>query len=204
VTDAFGDEATKFVADHANQADPFFLYVSFTGPHSPYPQAKEQDLAEFDSTSLSGFRKNAAALTYAVDRNVGHILDRVSDPDGNGDTSDSIADNTIILFLNDNGAPSPIDPQAGGQVVHDNSPLRGFKNNGWEGAVRVPMMIRAPGVDPGVYDEMVSALDFLPTFVQAAGGTPDANLDGVDLMPYLEGTQTGPVHDKARLAHGRE
>jgi autotransporter-associated beta strand protein len=196
LTDAFGDESSRFIAENANQANPFFLYTAFNGPHSPYTQAKQSDLDQFASTSLTGLRKNVAALTYGDDRNIGTILDRLEDPNGDGNTSDSVADNTIVIFVNDNGAPPPEDPQAMGQVVHSNGPLLGHKSGAFEGGVRIPMIIRAPGVDPAIVNEMVSTLDFFPTLVKAAGGVPSANLDGVDLMPLLSGDQVGPVHDK--------
>ena len=196
LTDAFGDESSRFISENANKENPFFLYTAFNGPHSPYTQAKQSDLDQFASSSLTGLRKNVAALTYGDDRNIGAILDRLEDPNGDGSTSDSVADNTIVIFVNDNGAPPPEDPQAMGQVVHSNAPLLGYKSGAFEGGIRIPMIVRAPGVDPAIVDEMVSTLDFFPTIVKAAGGVPGANLDGTDLMPLLTGEQTGPIHDK--------
>ncbi|MCC6494488.1 MAG: sulfatase-like hydrolase/transferase [Pirellulales bacterium] len=195
-TDALGDEASRFISTHANEVNPFFLYVPFNSPHSPYDKAKEQDLAEFDGTSLTGFRKNAAALTFGMDRAIGNILDRLDDPDGDGDMSDSIADNTIVVFLNDNGGAPPTDPLAAGQQVHDNGVLRGWKGSTWEGGIRTPMLMRVPGVSAGVFNPMVSSLDLYSTFLAAAGETSlPANLDGANLLPFVEGAQTGPVHD---------
>jgi autotransporter-associated beta strand protein len=196
LTDAFGDEASRFIAQNANQEKPFFLYTAFNGPHSPYTQAKQSDIDEFASTSLTGLRKNVAALTYGDDRNIGAILDRLDDPNGDGDQSDSIADNTIVIFVNDNGGPPPDDPQAQGQVVHSNGTLRGYKSQSFEGGIRVPMIIRAPGVAPAVVNEMVSTLDLFPTLIKAAGGQAASYLDGTDIMPLLQGNHVGPVHDK--------
>jgi autotransporter-associated beta strand protein len=196
LTDAFGDEASRFIATHANQASPFFLYFTFNAPHLPYTQAKQQDLDEFASTSFDyPYRKNAAALTYGMDRNIGYILDRINDPNGDGNQSDSIADNTIVVFTNDNGGNTPSDPVANNQMVHDNTPLRDYKGSGFEGGIRVPMMIRMPNVAGGVSNEPVISLDLLPTFLAAGGGTIVPNLDGENLMPLLQGTQTGAVHD---------
>ncbi|MCA9261609.1 MAG: sulfatase-like hydrolase/transferase, partial [Planctomycetales bacterium] len=188
LTDAFGDEASAFVANHATDADPFFLYVPFTSPHSPYDLAKEQDLALFDDTSLTGNRKNIAALTYAMDRAIGNIMARVEDPNGDGDTSDSIADNTMVVFFVDNGGRVPVSN-------HNNFPLRGYKAQDFEGGIRVPFMFSGPGVTPGVFDEMVSTMDLYPTFVEAAGGANTTGTEGVDLMPFLSGAQDGPVHE---------
>src|SRR5690606_34031052 len=117
--------------------------------------AKQQDLAEFDGTSLTGLRKNVAALTYAMDRAVGNVLNRIDDPNGDGDTEDSIADNTIVVFVNDNGGRLPLD----GQSLSSNGPLKGFKGDAWEGGIRIPYMIKAPGLAPSVFDQPVSTID---------------------------------------------
>jgi autotransporter-associated beta strand protein len=193
-TDAIGDEASKFVANNANQAQPFFMYVPFTAPHAPYDAAKAQDLALFDSTSLTGIRKNVAALTYAMDRAVGNIIARVNDPNGDGNQDDSIADNTIIVFANDNGGEQPL-PSYGNVAGHDNGPLLRWKGTAWEGGIRVPMIVNMPGGGTGVYNEMVSTLDLMPTFLAAAGVPLPNNLHGENLAPFLSGQQTGPVHD---------
>lgn len=188
LTDAFGDEASRFIADHAGEDDPFFLYVPFTAVHGPYHQAKADDLEVFEDTSLTGDRKNAAALNYGMDRAVGNILSRLEDPNGDGDMGDSVSDNTIVMFINDNG---------GREIngIHDNTPLRGYKGGGFEGSIRVPYLIKAPGIDPGVFDQAVSTLDVFPTLVKAAGGELPENTDGADLLPYLSGVQTGEVHE---------
>ena len=196
ITDAHGDEASKFIATHANQANPFFMYVPFTAPHSPYDQAKASDLAQFDSTSMTGYRKNTAALTYAMDRAVGNIMARVNDPNGDGNTSDSIANNTIIVFTNDNGGDGPGDPVTNGEMVTNNFPLRDYKASLFEGGIRVPMLIKAPGATPGNNNQVVSSLDFFPTFLNAAGVANPGNLDGIDVMPFLTGQQAGVMHDE--------
>ncbi len=191
VTDAFGDEASRFIASHANDVDPFFLYLPFTSPHSPFSEAKQQDLNEFNGTSLVGQRKTIAALKFAMDRAVGSVLDRISDPNGDGDLSDSIADNTIVVFASDNG----------GTPNHDNGVLDGFKGDAFEGGTRVPFLIRIP--DPanpgqflsGEYANPVSTLDLFPTFVAAAGAAMTTPTDGVDLTPFLTGAQSGTPHE---------
>lgn len=185
LTDAFGDEASQYIAAHAGDAEPFFLYLAPNSPHNPF-EAKAADLAQFNNTSLSGTRKTIAAMTYALDRAVGNVLARLDDPNGDGDLSDSIADNTIVIFTNDNG---------GASIDYSNGPLAGLKGSAGEGGVRVPTLIRAPGLASGTYDQQISTLDFFATFVAAAGGVPASNLDGVDLLPYLNGTAGGVPHE---------
>jgi autotransporter-associated beta strand protein len=119
-------------------------------------------------------------LSYGMDRNVGRIIDTLKDPNHDGDQSDSVYDNTIIMFMNDNGAPSD---------EGSNSPFVGFKGTSWEGGIRVPFFIKMPGQTTKiVYDKPVTAFDVLPTFVAAAGGDPTQfATDGHNLLPQLTG-----------------
>ncbi len=193
-TDSIDDEASQYIAQHANQANPFFMYVPFTAPHEPFDQAKQQDLAQYDDSGLTGDRKDVAALMTSLDRAVGNIMTRLTDPNGDGNTSDSVANNTIIVFANDNGGQAP-DSTTQNQIVQDNGNLRGYKGQGWEGGIRTPMLIHLPGGPTGVFDQPVTTLDMMPTFLAAAGAPLPANLDGKNLLPYLEGQQTGVIHD---------
>lgn len=182
LTDAFGDEASKYIADHAGAASPFFLYAPLNAPHSPY-QTKAQDYAQFPN--LSGTRRSIAAMTLAMDRAIGAILDRIDDPNGDGDLSDSVADNTVVLFLNDNG---------GANSSYNNGPLAGYKASGWEGGIRTPMLVRGAGLVPGVFDQPVTALDIFNT-VESIANAPLSTTNGVNLLPFLKGESTGPVHE---------
>jgi autotransporter-associated beta strand protein len=190
LTDAFGDEASRFVAQHADDANPFMLYLPFNAPHYPNTHIKATDMAEFHNSTLPRLRKITASLTFGMDRNIGEVLDRLDDPNQDGNTADSIRNNTIIVFVNDNGGDKPLPD---GQT-YDNGVLRDYKGSHWEGGIRVPYMISAPGVAPGVVHDMVSSLDIFPTLLAAAGEST-AGYDGVNLLPRLTGQQTGPVHD---------
>lgn len=189
LTDAFGEEAADFINRHAEDENPFFLYVSLNAPHAPF-QAKQQDLDRF--SGLSEGRQELAAMTYALDRAVGDITGALAD---NG-----LNDDTIVVFLNDNGGPGP------SVAPYNNAPLRGAKGSLWEGGVRVPMLIRAPGLEAGTYDDPVISLDLMSTFVDAAGGDPDQlDTDGTDLLPFLSGEVAGDPHELLfwRSAGGR-
>ncbi len=171
VTDVFGDEAAAFIERHHADPSPFFLYLSFTAPHGPY-QAREDDLALFPE--LSGTRRTIAAMVYAMDRAIGTVLDKLAEH--------GIDDETMVVFTNDNG----------GTPDNDNTPLRGVKGNTWEGGIRVPFLLKVPGVPGGADSDMpITALDVVPTLIRAAGGEMDPLFDGVDLMPYLTGEQPG-------------
>ncbi len=178
LTDAFGEEAADFIARHAGDEEPFFLYVSPHAPHVPH-DAKQVDLDRFADIADPA-RRAIAAMNYGLDRAVGDITSALA--------ANGIEDNTIVVYLNDNG----------GYFVgpFDNFPLRGHKRSTWEGGIRVPFMIKAPGLTPGTYDAPVSSLDLMSTFVVAAGGDVNAlETEGTDLMPYLTGDVAGDPHE---------
>jgi arylsulfatase A-like enzyme len=97
---------------------------------------------------------------------------------------------TVVIFLSDNGCAGYIN---GGCT---NAPLEGAKATPWEGGLRVPFVIAAPGRLPAgrVDGRIVSSLDVLPTAVAMAGAAKPANLDGVDLFPGLAGRRRGDFH----------
>ncbi|MGJ8679475.1 sulfatase-like hydrolase/transferase [Paraglaciecola sp.] len=182
LTDVLAAEANNFMERQVKQDKPFFAFMSFNAVHTPM-EADPADLAKFPK--LKGHRKTVAAMTLALDRASGAIMDKL--------TELGVADNTIVVFTNDNGGPTD-------KNASDNAPLSGSKSNHLEGGVRVPYVIKWPGkVKAGeTYPYPVSTLDLLPTFFAAAGGdlTPISNLDGVDLLPYLNGSKTGRPHQE--------
>ncbi len=201
VTDVFGDQSVDYIRDKtANDSDPFFLYTSFTAPHTPM-QAIPSDLAFIDSLNEPGFtgnRRTYAAMQYAMDRNVGKILDAIEDPNNDGDTSDSIAEDTLILFINDNGG----DCCDSGPNSSDNGDLRNGKGSQFEGGMRVPMIVAGGGVNVAargtVSADLVHSVDLVPTaFVGAGGGVLGGSevIDGANLLPYINGQMAGVAHE---------
>ncbi|MEQ9289680.1 MAG: sulfatase [Cyclobacteriaceae bacterium] len=179
MTDILVDETVAFV--ERNREQPFFAYLSFNAVHTPM-QSLEEDLQQF--SSLTGKRKTLAAMTLAMDRAVGRLLNKLDEL--------GIAENTLIVFTNDNGGPS----DTNGSV---NDPLSGTKANHLEGGIRVPFLMSWPGkIKPNTnFHHPISTLDLLPTFLNAAGGEASkvVGLDGVDLMPFLNEEKNGPPHD---------
>ncbi len=120
---------------------------------------------------------------YAVDRGIGHIVEALNDPNKDSDQSDSIMDNTLIVFLSDNGGKIL---QAG-----NNAPLLDDKGSTHEGGIRVPMFMHWPGTvsADAVFDHPVLALGFYPTFAKLAEASiPERKeLDGKDIWNDLLG-----------------
>ncbi len=179
LTDELSNEAVDFVI--RNQSKPFFLYLAYNAPHSPL-QASEKYLQRFTHIA-DPKRRTYAAMVSAVDDGVGRIL---AELDRQG-----LSDNTLVFFLSDNGGP-----ESNGS---SNTPLRGFKGALYEGGMHVPFAVRWPGRIPAgkTYENPVSSMDILGTMVGLTGVSiaADRPLDGVNLLPYLNGEKIGNPHD---------
>ena len=179
LTHAFSDEAVQFLETHRD--DPFFLFLSYNAPHTPM-EAPEAEIARFAAIA-DPKRRTYAAMVSALDAGVGQVLQKLEDL--------GLAEETLVFFLSDNGGPT----RANGSA---NTPLRGAKSDVWEGGWRVPFVLRWSGrLKGGVeYAKPVSSLDIMATMVALAGASvsPDRPLDGVNLIPFLEGEQRGMPH----------
>ncbi|GEA13683.1 sulfatase [Alteromonas sp. KUL49] len=181
LTDVLADETISFIEAQAKADKPFFAFVSFNAVHTPM-DAIEEDLAAFPS--LEGNRQTVAAMTKALDRASGAILDKLK--------ALGLDENTIVVFTNDNGGPTD-------RNASSNLPLSGSKSNHLEGGIRVPMIVKWPEqyTAGATYDYPVSLLDLFPTFYAAANGDVSSlnDVDGVDLHPYISGENTARPHD---------
>lgn len=182
-TDILTDAACEIVADRAQrgaEAPPFFLHLAYLAAHLPQ-QAKPDDLARY--AHLDPTRRMAAAIIHNLDENIGRLMQSIQD---NG-----MDDRTLLFFLSDNGGEPPI-------LGTSNGPLRGQKFDLYEGAIRVPFLARWPGHIPAAtqFEPMVHVTDIFPTALAAAGHKPSGELDGVDLLPILQGKITGRPHER--------
>jgi arylsulfatase A-like enzyme len=178
LTDALEREAVAFVDRNAN--NPFFLYLAFNAVHTPM-HARPQDEAKFSSIKDQTRRKYAAMLSR-MDEAIGKVHERL--------VAHGIVNDTLVFFISDNGGP-PVNGSSNGV-------LNGHKATTWEGGVRVPFLVSWPGKLPEgkKYDKPVIQLDIAPTALAAANvNFSDAGFDGVNLLPYLTGINTGSPHD---------
>jgi len=181
LTDRLTDEALKQI-DAAGDR-PFFLNLCYHTVHTPI-EGKPELVERYRAKLRPGLRhQNAAyaAMVHSLDENVGRLLERL---ERNG-----LAERTVVVFTSDNGGY--INPFRR-QVVTNNHPLRSGKGSLYEGGIRVPLLIRWPGVTPAgaVSDEPVSSIDLYPTILEMAGlsGDPkhNATVDGHSLVPLLK------------------
>lgn len=172
ITDALSREAVNFINKaNSKQDTPFFLYLAYNAPHVPLEATKE-DLAKF-SHIKDKKRRTYVAMVYAVDRGIKRIVETLK--------NNEQFDNTLIVFLSDNGGK-----RKWGGV---NEPLKEGKGSAHEGGHRVPMMMHWPkGFTAGQkYSYVTSAMDFYPTFAALAGAELPVGktLDGEDLSEHI-------------------
>ena len=184
LTDVLTDRAIDFIEKPTDE--PFFLYLAYNAPHTPL-QAP-QELIDKYSTVEDRKRRIYLAMVDSLDQNIGRVLDALDES--------SLADNTVIFFLSDNGGRSGKPPEGNHA---DNSPLRGAKDSFYEGGIHVPFVASWPAMWPEghTYDPMVISLDIASTVLKLANATsedPDRPVDGVDLDPFLRGAEEGPPH----------
>lgn len=173
LTDVFTDKAVEFIKESKK---PFMLYLAYNAVHTPM-QALQSDLDRFKGHP----RQKLAAMTWALDRGVGKVIEALK--------ASGKYENTLIFFLSDNG----------GTTINTSSnyPLKGFKGNKFEGGHRVPFFVVWKGKVPAgeSFDRLSSSLDIFATAVDAAGITSTPKpLDGVSLLPFLNGGKKGDPH----------
>lgn len=193
LTDRLTTEALQWLDGVGEQ--PFFLYLPFFNPHRP-TQAKEAYIQRFQNRLKDGYPQQNpinAGMIYSLDENVGRIMAYLEEK--------GLAENTLVVFTSDNGGNHYADtPQK-----TSNHPLRAGKGSAYEGGIRVPMVVRWPGVvAPGKVSEVpVSGMDLFPTLAEAVGlslaSEQQAQLEGASLLPLLN--QTGPLQRQALYWH---
>ncbi len=184
--------AIRFIRDAVKSGEPFFVWWNGTRMHF-ITHVKDE------LRGISGQDEYGDGM-IEHDMHVGQLLDLLDEL--------GIADNTIVQYGTDNGPHKNTWPDAA------SSPFRGEKNTNWEGGWRTPSMIRWPGhIEAGsISNEIISGLDWLPTFVAAAGNdnikeellkgkkigdkTFKVHLDGYNMLPHLIGKEKdGPRHE---------
>lgn len=180
----------NYISSKANSGTPFFTYFSLNAPHAPItPPASA-------NSGYTGPNAAYANFVYSVDQAVGKVLDTLNDPNHDGDTSDSIANNTLIVFTADNGASKDFSfADSPGKI--NGVPLRGDKNTIYEGGMRVPFVAQWAGHIPAatVNNHPIELNDFMATAASITGTTLPTNAaqDSVNILPELLGTATTPV-----------
>ena len=183
LTDRLTSEAIKVLSQTGTNS--FFLYLAHHSPHTPI-EAKAEDIKYFTKKLRPGMQHQNptyAAMIKNLDANIGRVLEHLK--------LNHHDQNTIVIFTSDNGGYIGIDSRLKEKIpVTDNFPLRSGKSTCYEGGLRIPLVIRWPGITkPGsVCHEPVLLTDIFPTLLAATQipGPRTNTCDGIDLMPLLK------------------
>jgi len=181
LTDLFADRAVSTIESLTRAAAPFFISLHFNAPHWPWegPHDVEEArrltergagaIVHYDGGSLATY----AQMVLAMDAGIGRVLGALERA--------GVAENTIVVFTSDNG----------GERFSDTWPFSGKKTELLEGGIRVPAIVRWPGVVAAgaTSDQTIMSMDWLPTLLAAAGLNPDPSSppDGIDIGAQLRG-----------------
>lgn len=183
LTDLLTDRAIQYVK--RPHTKPFYLSLHYTAPHWPWEGPKDRAFSNVMKYGPVGFRAGGSLQVYAemmksLDAGIGRVLDVLK--------ATGLERNTLIIFTSDNG----------GERFSYNWPFRGAKMDLYEGGVRVPAIVRWPGVTTAgeVSDQPVITMDWSATMIAAVGSKPDAKfpLDGEDLIEVLKSKR--PIFDR--------
>ena len=189
LTDRLTKEAVDFI--RRKRGGPFFLTLAYSAPHSPF-QAPDDLVRPYLEKGFNRIVATTYAMIEQMDAGVGRLLEALD--------REGLSDDTLVLFTSDNGPaffnpPYMLEPGESTFNERFNAGMRGSKGWVYEGGIRVPMVVRAPGRVAGgtMHDELAHFTDWLPTLlamtgVARPGGEP---LDGRDLSPLLRGERLG-------------
>ena len=172
LTDLITADAVEFLDERAKEPEkPFFLYVPHGAPHFPFQGPNDREPERTAENWMEGTRLTYASMLESLDASVGRVLEAL---EANGQ-----AENTLVIFASDHGAMKP----------GLNTPWRDYKSTLFEGGIRVPCLVRWPGViESGTMSRQVGTLmDLTTSFLRIAGAeTPDGKgLDGIDILKHV-------------------
>ncbi len=190
LTDALTLEAAKAVTEAVRARKPFYLNMAHYAVHSPF-ETDQRFIDRYRNGGKSQQAQAFATLIEGMDHSLGELMDRL-------DTL-GVAENTLILFLGDNGGDAPLGDAAD---YGSSAPFKGKKGSEYEGGVRVPFIAAWAKPDPGnrfqqaypiacnaLQTQMATIMDIYPTVLSVAGVRPPHGhtLDGSDLKRLLQG-----------------
>ena len=175
-------QALNFISDCTESGAPFFVQVSYYAVHTPI-YAKQETLDKYaGKSSRQHLNRAYAAMTDELDQGLGEILDKLE--------ALGINDHTYVIYTSDNGG------EVTEGTITNNVPLAKGKTNVWEGGIRVPFVVRGPGIEADSQSDVpVVGYDLLPTIAQWVGSTDKLpkDLDGGSLADVLANGGKGSV-----------
>jgi arylsulfatase A-like enzyme len=205
LTEMFTDEAVGFI-ERADRDKPFFVYLAYNAVHHPW-DVPQPYIDRVQCLDTHDERKLFAGMLLCLDDGVGAVMDALE--------KKGVADNTLIVFMGDNGTPrgqgieAPKQKKRGECTRSTPGPFNGFKGDTYEGGIRVPTVVWWPGKIPAgqEYKHPMIGLDWVATFLGINGVEQPYegfSFDGVNLLPYLSGKKNGRPHDVLYFRRGED
>jgi arylsulfatase A-like enzyme len=184
LTEALTIEAIKALEVPVKKKQPFFLYMSHYAVHIPFAPDK-RFVQKYVDKGLPQKEAEYAALVEGMDKSLGDLMNYLD--------KNNLTDNTAIIFISDNGGFS-LEPRYGKRFTH-NTPLRAGKGSMYEGGIRVPMLVKYPGIAAAnsVTSTPVIIEDLFPTVLQMAAVKKYKTIqqiDGQSFLPVLHHSET--------------
>jgi len=172
-TDLFTNWAIEYLNGQKEKKGPFFLYLAYTAPHNPLQPPKAfEDRVKAREPGITDTRAKLVGLIEHMDDGVGRVLATLE--------KNGMMDNTLIIFVSDNGGWGPGQP--------NNGIYRGNKEDMYEGGIRVACgMYWKDKIKANVTDNFAMHFDLLPTICEIAGVSIPKNVDGISILPTLLG-----------------
>jgi len=176
-TTELNNRAMQFVRETKDQ--PFFIYLAHSAPHTPI-QAPDEAILKYLKPGGDPIAATRRAMIDVLDQSIGELMETLK--------QEGVLENTLVVFTSDNGAENQL----------YNGGMRGTKMTAWEGATHVPLIASWPSSLPTgeTSSAICSTPDLTATFLALAEAeTKSLDLDGVNLMPFWTGRQSGNAHD---------
>lgn len=204
-TELFTDWAEAFIRGNANKGDPFFCYLAYNAVHGPLRVDKSKPASAPEAwvqkaldRGVSFLRSDYVAILEHMDHNIGRLVNLLDEL--------NVAQNTLIVFVSDNGGCTMEENAAGGRFPGNNGPLRGGKASTYQGGLNVPLVINWKSRLPQgmVSNAHVMHCDLFSTIMNAANlSVPEMNgknpVHGVTLIPHMRSTGTQDIPERTMI-----
>lgn len=179
LTEALTLKAVEHMEDALKRDNPFFLYMAHYAVHVPF-YADNRFYQKYVDAGLTKVEAQYASMVEGMDKSLGDIVSFLD--------SKGISDNTVILFVSDNGAYAISDRGRKGAAHQWNAPLKSGKGSAYEGGIRVPMLAKWPGKigQASVTNTPILIEDFYPTLLELANAKSALSLQKVDGQPFTD------------------
>ena len=204
-TELFTDWAEGFIRENTAKGEPFFCYLAYNAVHGPLrvdkskpASAPEPWIKKTLDRGVSFLRSDYVAILEHMDHNIGRLIDLLDEL--------KVAENTLIVFVSDNGGCTMEENAAGGRFPGNNGPLRGGKASTYQGGLNVPLLMNWKGQLPKgvISNDQVMHCDLFATMLDAATiSVPEMNgknpVHGVSLMPHMRTTGKETLPDRTMI-----